>query len=166
MRVNWIVKASRCLGLSVQSATLLPLPSPSALLYSGSRERKLKKRMICYIRAIQTAVWRHYQLNSLGSCFPVKLVWNQITARKNGKTLSPPDKRGGRFPRRPWVLSSLDGKYKTVGGNKGLGSYSLLVCGSLNLVMRCLRKQRALGFWNPFPSFIKQNIDHTGESEC
>lgn len=38
--------------------------------------------MICYIRAIQTAVWRHYQLNSLGSCFPVKLVWNQITPRK------------------------------------------------------------------------------------
>lgn len=78
MKANWIVKAGRCLGLSVQSATQ---PSPSYPVAPGLSEgrggkKDIKWRMICYINVIQAADWKHYQLSSWRSCCAVKLVWN------------------------------------------------------------------------------------------
>lgn len=53
-----------------------------------SWKKDMNWRMICYINAIQTAGWKHYQLSSWRSCCAVKLVWNWTTLRKNGKMFS------------------------------------------------------------------------------
>ncbi len=112
MEVNWIVKANQCLGLSLQS-TKLPLPSTLVL--------RLSKWMICYIVAIQTIVWKHYQLNILISCFPMKLVWNRIPPQtEQGKDVFSPDTctiMVASYPVFCFIITFIQKEMQNAGGN-------------------------------------------------